>query len=51
MQLGTIDVHEVAGDTTWDSAMAAMNAALSGSGYGYELNTGNDAQPLIPVRR
>ena len=51
MQPGTIDVHEVAGDTTWESAMAAMNAALSGSGYGYELNTGNDAQPLIPVRR
>ena len=51
MQLGTIDVHEVAGDTTWESAMAAMNAALSGSGYGYELNTGNDAQPIIPVRR
>ena len=40
---------KVAGDVTWETAMTAMNTALSGTGYRWIENTGDDKEdhPLI----
>ena len=40
---------KVAGDVTWETAMNAMNAALSGTGYQWELNPDDKTgkRPLI----
>ena len=40
---------KVAGDVTWETAMTAMNTALSGTGYRWIENTGEDKEdhPLI----
>ena len=40
---------KVAGDVTWETAMTAMNTALSGTGYQWELNPDDETgkHPLI----
>ena len=40
---------KVAGDVTWETAMTAMNTALSGTGYQWELNPDDKTgkHPLI----
>ena len=44
---GKDDTHKVDGtDVTWQTAVAAMNAALSGKGWQYELKDGNSLPTL-----
>ena len=47
----SVDTERIDGDTTWEDAMADMNKALSGNGYSYALNTGEDKDtfPLIII--
>ena len=47
----SVDTERIDGDTTWEDAMADMNKALSGNGYSYILNTGEDKEtfPLIII--
>ena len=44
---GKDDTHKVDGtDVTWQTAVAAMNTALSGKGWQYELKDGNSLPTL-----
>ena len=43
---GKDDTHKVDGIVTWQTAVDAMNAALNGSGWQYELKDGNSLPTL-----